>query len=591
MTETRRLAAIMAVDVVGYSRLMGEDEVGTAQAVLGHRDAARPIVSRFGGRIVKTMGDGLLLEFPSVVAAVDCAVTIQKLMVERNAETPESRRIVYRIGVHLSDVLVDGDDILGEGVNIAARLEGIAEPGGICISASAMEHVDGRVDAAFEDIGDQNLKNIARPVRAYALRNGDKIAEPTHRSPLQKPSGPPRLSIVVLPFANLGGGPDQDYFADGVTESLTTDLSRIKGAFVIARNSAFTYKNRAVDLKQVGRELNVRYALEGSVQRSSVRMRINVQLIETETARHLWAERFDKPIVDLFAMQDEIVARLAEQIGAHLVAAEARRAERKLDPDSMELYFQGRACLNNGATNQNLMTARDYFRRALERDSGNLSAIHGFAQVDAMMATLFMVDDRQARFASSEKTMAHLLLLEPNDARFHFTMGFILVFTKRGRQGMAEYERALELDTNLAGVHAQIGNAKFILGKSDETEGHVQEAFRLSPKDNAAFVWAQFIANAKMALEQYREATLWLRRSIEMNGGYSVAHFLLAAALVLLEDIEEGRAAARTGLAVDPRFTIHRYMAGVAGDDPTYLTMRQRVAEALRKVDIPEGAP
>ena len=265
MTAARRLAAILAADVVGYSRLMGEDEAGTARAVKEHREAARPIVAGFGGRIVKTTGDGLLREFPSVVAAVECAIAIQKLMVERNAETLAAKRIVYRIGVNLGDVLIEGDDILGDGVNIAARLEGLCEPGGVLISGAAHEHIRGRIDAEFVDLGEKELKNIARPVRIYSLATGSSSGAPAPArhapAPTAEKSGSPRLSIVVLPFANLGGDSEQDHFVDGVTESLTTDLSRMRGAVVIGRNTAFTYKGKAVDLKQIGRELNVRYVL------------------------------------------------------------------------------------------------------------------------------------------------------------------------------------------------------------------------------------------------------------------------------------------------------------------------------------------
>ena len=364
MAETRNLAAIMAVDVVGYSRLMGGDEAGTARAVKEHRDAARPIVAGLGGRIVKTMGDGVLLEFPSVVAAVECAIAIQKLMVERNADAPEAKRIVYRIGVNLGDVLIEGDDILGEGVNIAARLEGICEPGGVLISSTAYDHVRGKIDAEFVDLGEKALKNIARPVRAFAVKtvSASAAAAPSASEPNRQ--APPRLSMVVLPFANIGGGVEQEHFVDGVTESLTTDLSRIRGSFVIGRNTAFTYKGKPVDLKQIGRELNVRYVLEGSVQRGGNRMRVNVQLIDAETGNHLWAERFDKPLADLFDMQDEIVARLAGALNTELVAAEARRAEQAANPDSMDLYFQAMAWLNKGATADNLAQARSFFDRA-----------------------------------------------------------------------------------------------------------------------------------------------------------------------------------------------------------------------------------
>ena len=382
MAETRRLAAIVAIDVVGYSRMMGEDEAGTARAVREHREAARPIVAARGGRIVKTMGDGLLLEFPSVVDAVQCAISIQKLMVERNADVPEARRIVYRIGVNLGDILVEGDDILGEGVNIAARLEGICKPGGIVISGLAFDNVRGKIDANFVDIGDKRLKNIARPVRAFAIESGSDDAAPAAPSAGADRQGSPRLSIVVLPFANIGRDPEQEPFVDGVTESLTTDLSRVRGAYVVARNTAFTYKGKAIDVKTIGRELNVRYALEGSVQRAGNRMRVNVQLIDAETNNHLWAERFDKPLADLFDMQDEIVARLAGALNAQLVVAEARRAEQAPTPDSMDLYFQGLAWFNKGHTPGNNAQARSFYDRALAVDPDNVDALVGSAGAD-----------------------------------------------------------------------------------------------------------------------------------------------------------------------------------------------------------------
>ena len=344
----RRFAAIVAADVAGYSRLMGLDEVGTARTLREHRAVTDALVAKHGGRLVKTTGDGVLLEFPSVVDAVECAVAVQAVMAERNEGVPQDRRMLFRIGINLGDILIEGDDILGDGVNVAARLEGIAEPGGICISSSAYDQVRGKVAVEFTDLGEQNLKNIARPVRAYAVVR-DGLGPATQAgSTTPSPPSAPRLSIVVLPFANIGGDPEQEYFVDGVTESLTTDLSRISGSFVIARNTAFTFKGKAVDVKQIGRELNVRYVLEGSVQRGGNRLRVNVQLIDAETGNHLWAERFDKPVADLFDMQDEIVSRLANTLNAQLIEAEARRAERSLHPDAMDLYFQGKACCEQG---------------------------------------------------------------------------------------------------------------------------------------------------------------------------------------------------------------------------------------------------
>ncbi len=362
MAETRKLAAILAADVVGYSRLAGADEEGTVARNRALRsELIDPAIASNRGRIVKTTGDGILIEFASVVDAVRCAIEVQKSMAQRNAKLGEDRRIDFRVGIHLGDVIVQADgDLMGDGVNIAARLEGIAEPGGICLSEDAHRQVRDKIAANFTDLGDKELKNIARPMRAYAVQGSETTRTPTQQGfapspraspPLGPVSLPPRLLIVVLPFANLGGDPDQEYFVDGVTESLTTDLSRMSGSFVIGRNTAFTYKDKAVDLKRIGRELGVRYVLEGSVQRGGGnRMRVNVQLIDAETGNHLWAERFDKPLADLFDMQDEIVARLARALNTQLVAAEARRAEQSPHPDSMDVYFQGMACVNKGLT-------------------------------------------------------------------------------------------------------------------------------------------------------------------------------------------------------------------------------------------------
>jgi len=348
MNETRKLAAILVADVVGYSRLAGADEDRTLARLRGLRsDLIDPAIAAHHGRIVKRTGDGSIIEFRSVVDAVRCAIEIQNGLIERNACLPPERRIEFRIGIHLGDVVEESDgDLMGDGVNIAARLEGVCEPGGVCLSEDAHRQIRDRLKEPFVDLGEKALKNIARPVRVYALNSDSAGAASTAKAPTQRQ--PPRLSLVVLPFANIGGVPEQEYFADGITESLTTDLSRISGAFVIGRSTAFSYKGKSPDLKQVGRELNVRYVLEGSVQRSGDRMRVNVQLIEAETGGHLWADRFDKPVSDLFDMQDEIVARLANALNAQLVFAEARRADRAPNPDSMDLYFQGMSAYNRG---------------------------------------------------------------------------------------------------------------------------------------------------------------------------------------------------------------------------------------------------
>jgi TolB-like protein/class 3 adenylate cyclase len=585
----RRLAAILSADVAGYSRLMGLDEVGTARILREHRVVADALVAKHGGRIVKTTGDGILLEFPSVVDAVECAVAVQAAMAERNDGVPEDRRMLFRIGINLGDILIQGDDILGDGVNIAARLEGIAKAGAICISSSAYDQVRGKVGVEFIDLGEQELKNIARPVRAYTIVPSGLTPTTHNGSTTPVPPSAPRLSIVVLPFANIGGDPEQDYFVDGVTESLTTDLSRISGSFVIARNSAFSYKGKSPDVRQVGRELNVRYILEGSVQRGGNRLRVNVQLIDAETGNHLWAERFDKPAADLFDMQDEIVSRLANTLNAQLIEAEARRAERSLHPDAMDLYFQGKACVNKGLTPEYMTQARGFFERALALDPVNIEALVGTAVVDFNTAANFFTDNRAAFLAVAEAALTKALSIAPQHALAHLYLGSLQAITNRAAQGIAECERALALDPNLADAHGSIGIAKYLIGRALETEAHIHEALRLSPRDIFAFRWMMFVGFAKSQLNADVEAVAWFRRGIELNRNYPIAHFYLAASLALLGALDEAQTAAQAGLSLDPSFTINRFRVGTSSDNPVYLAGRARIYDGMRKAGVPEG--
>src|ERR1700729_118061 len=432
MSETRKLAAILVSDVAGYSRLAGADEDRTLARLRTLRsDLIDPIISVHHGRVVKRTGDGGIIEFRSVVDAVRCAVEVQTAMIERNADVPPEKRIEFRIGVHLGDVVEESDgDLMGDGVNIAARLEGIAKPGAICLSEDAYRQVKGRLDLKVSDLGLTQLKNIAEPVRVYALEVGAQAharvatpsapAQPSAASvprrrsvlPLSalaialllaagaaawhfvgaNRSAPPPLSIVVLPFTNLSGDPTQDYVADGITENLTTDLSRLSGSFVIARNTAFTYKGKSVDVKEIGKELGIRYVLEGSVQRDQNQVRVNAQLVDAESGGHLWAERFDKPLSNLFSMQDEIVASLASRLGVELLRSEARRAERAPAPDSMDLYLQGRAWYNKGRNPADIDRARGFFERALALDPNNLDAALGKGMADFQVAIGYTVD-------------------------------------------------------------------------------------------------------------------------------------------------------------------------------------------------------
>jgi TolB-like protein/class 3 adenylate cyclase/Tfp pilus assembly protein PilF len=587
----RRLSAILAADVAGYSRLMHSDEEPThAKLTALLSEAVNPSIAEHGGRIVKNTGDGFLAEFPSAVEAVRAAMLFQTRIRELTIGDAEDSRLCFRVGINIGDVIVEPHDIFGDGVNIAARLESIAEPGGICISSSAYDQVRGKVGVEFADLGEQNLKNIDRPVRAYAVvQEGSSklpaLAEGARPNALSLP----RLSIVVLPFANLSADPEQDYFVDGVTESLTTDLSRIRGSFVIGRHTAFTYKGEACDLKKIGRELNVRYVLEGSVQRSGKRFRVNVQLIDAETANHIWAERFDKPVADLFDVQDEIVSLLANALNAQLIEAEAQRAQHSVHPDATDLVFQGFSWSYKGPTLKYVAQAQVFFERALEIDPRSFRALVGMARVHLAMGAAMLADDRAAQFSAAETNAIKALSLAPDYPWAHLALGGVQIFTNRAARGIAEFGHVLRLDRNSADAHAYTGLAKVFLGRAAETESHVVEAFRLSPRDIAAYQWMHIVGTAKLQLAADAEAVAWLQRSIDANRNFPLTHFVLAAALGLLGAMDEARAAAKAGLALHPDFTIRRLRAVVYSDNATYLAGRERLCMGMRMAGVPEG--
>ncbi len=584
MGETRKLAAILVADVVGYTRLAGADEERALARLRGQRsDLVDPAIAAHHGRIVKRTGDGSLIEFRSAIEAVFCAIEVQQGLSERNAGLPPERRIELRVGIHLGDVVEERDgDLMGDGVNIAARLEGICEPGAIGLSEDAYRQVRDKVKEKFADLGEKALKNIARPVRVYAIEAVSANGAHTSRASPPDEQGRPRLSIVLLPFANIGGDPEQEYFVDGVTESLTTDLSRMPGMLVIGRNTAFAYKGKSGDLKQIGRELNIRYVLEGSVQRGGNRMRVNVQLIDAETGNHLWAERFDKPVADLFDMQDEIVARLSNSLNTQLITAEARRAERAPRPDSMDLYFQGMAWLNRGLTPDYLARAENCFEKALSFDPGNLEALVGIALVNCHFAGGHTADDRVARLAAAEAYATRALSLAPDHPRGRMSLGVAYMWSNRAAQGIAQCERALALDRNLAAAHGYIGLAKYFVDRAEETEGHIEEAFRLSPRDTFAYFWRALAGIARVFLGQYEEAVTILRQSIEINGNFAVNHFYLGVALAELGRLDEARIAVQNGLALDPRFTILRYRNSAHSDIVSFTGFHERRVVAWR---------
>jgi TolB-like protein/class 3 adenylate cyclase len=641
VSAARRLAAILAADVVGYSRLMGEDEAGTAKLVRERREAATPIVRAFGGRLVKTTGDGVLLEFPSVVAAVECAIAIQKMMAERNAALPEAKRILYRMGVNLGDILIEGDDILGDGVNVAARLESICEPGAICISASAYDQVRGRIEAEFVDLGERELKNIARPVRAYALTPAAISAvkadvpaiSPAAADTLKsrgvwarwpalaaalalallaagalgwragdaprflpasvddKLANAPKLSIVVLPFENMSGDKEQDYFADGITDDLTTDLSRLQDSFVISRGTAFTYKGKAVDAKQIGKDLGVRYLLEGSVRRIGEKVEVNAQLISTETGAHVWADRFDGDRSNLGQLQFDIVARLANSLGMELVKAEALRAlrERPSNPDAVDLAMRGQAILYSNPSVAAFGEAAALFERALVLDAQNLPAMTGLA--NALTGRAILTHDA-GDAARADKLIDAVLAVQPDNSTAHRTKGLILGFVKHEtRPAIAEAEKAIALDPNDADAHAESGFWKGALGHAEDGIAGVETALRLSPRDRDTPFWQFYMCALHNYLQQWEQGIEWCEKSrAGMPDNFGTYVHLTAAHAWVGHDKEAKEAAAHLQ-TFHPGFTVQAYadLASHTSDNPTFKAAAARIVEGLRKAGVPEG--
>ena len=476
----RRLTAILAADVAGYSRLMGADEEGTLSKLKAHRLAlVDPKITEHRGRIVKTTGDGLLVEFASVVDAVRCAVDVQRGMIERNADVPQGNRVEFRIGINVGDIIIEDEDIFGDGVNIAARLEALAEPGGICVSGRVEEDVHGKLDTAFEDIGEQQLKNIARPVRVYRARPGGTVNAPAH--PVL--SLPDKPSIVVLPFQNMSGDPEQEYFADGVVEEITTALSRFKTVFVIARNSSFTYKGKAADVKQIGRELGVRYVLEGSVRKAANRVRITAQLIDAASGVHLWADRFDGAVEDIFDLQDQVTTSVVGAITPTVEQAEIGRAVLKPTEslDAYDHYMRGLASQyqwTSEATNEAL---RHYYK-AIELDPkfalayALATCCYGWRKMNGW------VTDPAREITETKRLAERATQLGQDDAMALCWSGGALVFVVgEVDEGVALIERALRLNPNLMDAWLSSGFAKLSLGEWDMAIDHFAHAMRLSP--------------------------------------------------------------------------------------------------------------
>jgi adenylate cyclase len=574
----RRLAAILAADVVGYSRLMGADEEGTLASLKMHRrELIDPKIAQHRGRIVKTTGDGMLVEFASAVDAVRCAMEIQRTMAERNIDFPEERRVEFRIGINVGDVIIDGADIFGDGVNIAARVEALARPGAICVSENAYQQVKGKLALDVSDLGEQQLKNIAQPVRVYDVKLQDVPAAAVLKLP-DKPS------IAVLPFQNMSGDPEQEYFADGLVEDITTGLSRFKWLFVIARNSTFAYKGRSIDIKQVGRELGVRYVLEGSVRKAAGQVRVTVQLIETDERTHIWAERYDRALNDIFALQDEITTSTVAAIEPSLRQAEIERAKRKRPEnlDAYDLVLRATSFAYTGMP-EGASQAMPLLERALVLDS-NYALAHG--RIAYCHEILYLRAGRREDNRVAAIRHGHAAItLGPDDATA-LTYGGIAI-------GLVEHNRPLAIDAFEAALALSPSAASaylwgaLILGWGAQAERAIEwgeRGIRLSPFD--PWVTAAFhgICLGHFMRGRYEEAATAARGSIRSKPGFSISHFLLAAALVKLGMMDEAKAAAERGLALQPNYSSGGQCAAI-GAVPE---LAAPLIEAMRAAGLPE---
>jgi adenylate cyclase len=638
MSETRKIAAILVSDVVGYSRLAGMDEDRTLARLRALRsDLIDPTISVHRGRIVKRTGDGSVIEFRSVVDAVRCAIEVQHAMVERNAGVGPEKRIEFRIGIHLGDVVEESDgDLMGDGVNIAARLEGVCEPGAICLSEDAYRQVKGRLDLAVSDLGQTQLKNIAEPIRIYSLRVGvpaqAKLAKPAEQvtslvpkkrsalTPLaagiaallvligasawwflnanqsapvasKAPAEAARISIVVLPFTNLSNDPAQDYFADGVTENLTTELSRLHNSFVIARNTAFTFKGKNVDAKAIGKELSVRYVLEGSVQRDANRVRVNAQLIDAESGAHLWADRFDEDVVDLFKLQDEVVVRLARTLQVELVSAEAQRSlhDRSQNPDAIDLTMRGSALLNQPLTRANRFGARDLFEQALTLDPTNADALAGAAFVDATDYALGWSDQGTELYARAMQRANQALLINPDQAIAHYAKARLILFKAKpddaaaANQVIAEAKATLRADPSLAVAYWPMAVGDELLSHYEQAISDLEQAIVISPRDSNLGTWRTEMGRALFGLRRYDAAIQEGLIGIDAGNRSVLSYTALAAFYAAADKMPEAKAALAEAMKLNPKLSV----AWFHERTPSLIDSPPGFREALIKAGLP----
>jgi adenylate cyclase len=615
----RRLAAILSADVVGYSRLMGADEAGTLAALKACRkELIDPKIAGHGGRIVKLMGDGALVEFASVVEAVHCAVAIQEGMAARNIGIDDGRRIDFRIGINVGDVIVEGDDIYGDGVNVAARLEGLAEPGGICVSRAVRDQIRDKLDLALDDLGEVEVKNIARPIRAF--RVGTEPGAPTtakKRSiawpwpaaavvtmalvgaagavawwqpwtgqpetvPVERPADLP--AIAVLPFDNMSGDPAQDYFSDGITEDLITDLSRVSGLFVIARNSVFTYKGTPVKVQQVGRELGVAYVVEGSVRKAGDRVRINAQLVDAATGRHLWADRYDRELTDVFALHDEVVQKIVAALAVRLTADEEARLGRaaKVDPEAYDLLLRGLARFRRFSREDNA-AARAFFERAMALDPRFARAHADAAWSHALDVAFGWTDSPEPSLQRAIDMAQHALALDESVPQVHIALASIHRRQRRFDESIAAARKAIELDPNYADGYAQLANSLNYGGRPEEALKAIDTATRLNPRN--PFFFRQIVGQAHFLLGRYEEAASAFEKVLERNPNLLPAHLVLASTYAHLGRIEDAQWAAQEILTLQPNFSLAQERERTAYKRPAD---QERYIDGLRKAGLPE---
>lgn len=544
----RRLTAILAADVAGYSRLMGVDEEGTLRQLKAHRRAlVDPKIKKHHGHIVKTTGDGMLVEFASVVDAVRCAVEVQRGMGERNTDVAPEKRIEFRIGINVGDIIIDSRDIYGDGVNVAARLEALAEPGGVCVSGRVREDAEGKLDVVFEDKGEQQLKNIARPVRVYKLRLGR--AGDTTKPALALPDKP---SIAVLPFQNMSGDPEQEYFAEGMVEEIITALSRMRWLFVIARNSSFTYKGRPVDVKQVGRELGVRYLLEGSVRKAANRVRITGQLIDASTGAHLWADRFDGALDDIFALQDEITISVVGAIEPSVRLAEIERAKRKR-PDSLDAYDLYLRALSYNITSiaGDAGKALPLLEEALklEPDYAAAHALVAWCHEQRWLRGGFDPEDKAAGLQHAHAAIA----AGADDATALAIAGFVMTILDRDYENAVNaLDRARALSSSSALVLGFRSLVQALMGNSEAAIEDAKLALRLSPFDQLSYIPYIALTFAHFAVGHFEEAAEAASNAVQSNPRFSVPYQLQAATLARLGRMDEAKAVVRRLLEFEP---------------------------------------